>query len=210
MLARDAFERRGVSMAIMLRALLASLALMACTLQARAQDPALPLLASIDAASRLWNLEQFRNTGIAGFTQVRVWTEFADNEPGRMVGFFARGDHIEGEMRWYFPNDAGFGMSMASKCTGLRYSGELAGCSAIFEQAPDWKSLYAKLQSLGVGTLPGESMLPAMASSLNSNILVVEILVGEKYRVYHYTNPSPNGTPEERHAAAILELVEQL
>jgi hypothetical protein len=199
-------------MAILLRALVVSFALMTFTGQARAQDPALPLLASIDDASRLWDLKHFRDTGFTGSTQVRIWSDFVDTKPMRMLRFFVQGEYIAGEMRWYFPNDAGFGMSMASKCAGLHFRGELAGCTATFEKSPDWKGLYAELQSLGVGTLPGEPMLPVKASSIdgNSDILIVEILDGETYRVYQYINPSPDGTPEDRQAAAILQLVERL
>jgi len=70
-----------------------------------------------------------------------------------------------------------------------------------------WNEFWAKVERLGILTLPDSSTLGEEVKFYDGGTTVVEIKRGNKYRVYHYYCAESQTWPEARQMAKIEEVV---
>ena len=164
-----------------------------------------------------------------GQREVRLWDGFGLFEPQTFTQITSDGRSVRGRriFWWTTATDSSAEAAMERDST-LISNRELyenlrgtAGCGPAWRHddyemcavqltpKESWAGILARLDSLGVGTLPDASTLsPPGASGLDGWGIVVEVLDGPVYSTYHYWMPDEDASqPEVRRAAAIVKVL---
>ncbi|MHB1222463.1 MAG: hypothetical protein ACYC2G_00240, partial [Gemmatimonadaceae bacterium] len=95
-------------------------------------------------------------------------------------------------------------------CTGFFVASGVGGCRATFRIAPDWRHTLRRLEAAGLWELPDESTLPGREIVFDGFGITVELLSAVGYRTYHYGNPDVRRWPEDRRAAEMMRIVDEV
>lgn len=95
-------------------------------------------------------------------------------------------------------------------CKTIAAAPHVEACRKGFEREPDWATALARLESLGVSTLPTQSALGEFDAILDGHSVVVEVRDRSVYRTFSYHNPDLMPGPEARRVVAIDDLVDSL
>jgi hypothetical protein len=193
----------------------------AASATARAQAPGrtfdmVAYLAPInDSVAVAAGLPPLRTAPLApGDREVRLWVDYGIGVPHHLVRLqFAGATPPAGTLVAHYPIDhpavaAGVRRTLDGRCTAVRGRWATETCVARFVRPVSWPEVARRLDSLGVWTLPGESVLPRRDFVVTDGVgLYVETRAGAAYRAYAYGNPESWDLPEPRRAAAVIDLV---
>lgn len=174
-----------------------------------------------------------------GFEEVRIWIGFGVVIPHKLIRLTKTSEGVRGELvLWWdlmeYPiRDAALASFLAdihqsAACNqsnnGMRWTargtnGESIegrdwtfACRASFGNgSPDWEVFWGRLREIGALELPDPSTLsPEETIVLDGISIEVEVLQGERYHTYTYSNPDVQPRPEAKVATAVVDLARRL
>jgi len=153
-----------------------------------------------------------------GEREIRIWVGFGVMRTDHMLRLqVGPSGNVNGEVLAHYRNDlsdmepqdaAEFRQSVLQGCTNPKEGQESNTCTVNYRRAPNWQSIYKRIISLGVLTLPDESALAAPELEIIDGVaMVVEVRDGSQYRAYMYSNSWARKEPEAIAATKILQIV---
>ena len=152
-----------------------------------------------------WPLLREMNVPV-GSLEVRVWITGWNNHVlrllrngGEWTGFFASNKYLN-----FIRDDDGKWVEKDDDDT-------FNPATSIFPLTPqtNWETLWKKLESLGILTLPDDSTLPKKIAVLDGISYVVEINDGKQYRTYRYGSPQSHEYPEAENIIQIIQTLRE-
>lgn len=95
-------------------------------------------------------------------------------------------------------------------CSEFFVSSGVGGCRSMFRTPPDWRGTLRRLEAVGLWELPDESNLQSREIVFDGFGITVELLSAAGYRTYHYGNPDMQRWPEDRRAAELMRIVDEV
>lgn len=184
-----------------------------------------PPLATADGVPSAAGLRPLRLLRGQPGREIRIWIGGGFSYPQDLFRFVDRRGQVTGEwvLHWHVsPPDTALGErpgetfhdlmlhSLAGSCTGFRERDGFAICRALYTRPPDWTSVLREAEAAGLWELPDQSLLPNRRMVHDGWGITVELLDGDFYRVYHYSNPDHQEWPEARQAVAIADAMRSM
>lgn len=147
-----------------------------------------------------------------GATEIRVWTGFGLKiDQQVLILSTSPGGSVKGNALIHFEDDDGdYVAALLRQCAAPRRGMGLVVCDAPLSQPGDWDVIHARLQQLGIETLPDESAMPTESLVADGTSMVVEVANAEGYRAYAWSNPDQRSEPQARVAAEIMHVVDSV
>jgi hypothetical protein len=197
--------------------------------QARARlDTTVPRFAEyIDELAGALGFTPLRAPGGLGRAEreIRIWVGFGIYAPETVVRVIESRGHVRGtRFLWWTGNTAEEEAELDAdsllvsnrelyghlreyfRCRERQIHGSYEFCEA--GRRTNWERVLARMDSVGVMSLPDESALNLGRIGFDGTTMLVEVRDKHHYRTYHYWDPEATAPqPEVRRASALLSIV---
>jgi hypothetical protein len=164
-----------------------------------------------------------------GHRELRFWSGFGLFQPETFTQVTSNGHTVRGRRVFWWTTAADAAAELAAErdsslisnrelyenlratagCGPIWKHGDYELCAVALTPKESWAGILARLDSLGVGSLPDASTLsPPGPMGLDGWSIVVEVRDGSAYSTYSYWMPAEDAPqPEVRRAAQIVKVL---